>query len=213
MLGYILPIKIVLGILLGVISLSIYGERGLIIMSSDASNLASWIIASSDNQKLPFIIIDKKEAKIFVFEPNGILSGQASALIGATVGDDNVPGIGGKKLSDIRIDERITPAGRFEASLGQNLNKSELLWIDYDSAISLHSVVTSNPLERRLQRLSSKNANDHRITYGCINISSDFYKEIVHPVFINTNGIVYILPEVHSILTVFGAEASHFGQN
>lgn len=84
--------------------------------------------------------------------------------------------------------------------------------MDYDSALSLHPVVTSNPSEHRIQRLSSANAADHRISYGCIDVSGEFYKEVVHPLFKKTGGIVYILPEEHSFLTVFGPEAARFSR-
>jgi hypothetical protein len=132
--------------------------------------------------------------------------------MGITIGDDTSPGVGQKKLSEISITERTTPAGRFEAQVGLAPDHSDLLWIDYDSGLSLHPVITSNLSEHRIERLSSLNATDHRISYGCINVPSNFYKEVVHPIFKITGGIVYILPEKHSILSVFGAEAAKFSQ-
>jgi hypothetical protein len=179
-------------------------------LSIDAKNLADWITESGNNQDLPFIIIDKREANVFIFHSDGQLYQTSPALIGATIGDDVVTGVGQKKLSDITVDEKTTPAGRFEVQLGTSPNKSELLWIDYESGLSMHPVVTSNPLEQRLKRLLSSNLSDRRITYGCVNVSSLFYQEVIHPTFKNSSGITYILPEVHSIKAVFGAEADQF---
>lgn len=179
-------------------------------LTLDARNLSDWIISSSDNQDLPYIIIDKKESKVFIFSSDGKISGSTTALIGVTIGDDIAPGVGKKKLADIKIEERTTPAGRFQAQLGSNPNKSELLWIDYDSGLSMHPVVTSNPLEHRLQRLLNPNVSEHRITYGCINVASTFYSQLIHPTFKDSSGFVYILPEIHSILSVFGPEAYRF---
>src|SRR5674476_1663356 len=61
----------------------------------------------------------------------------ARALLGSALGDDSVPGIGDRKLSSIRPEERTTPAGRFVAALGLNLGGAEILWVDYDGAVSM----------------------------------------------------------------------------
>jgi hypothetical protein len=106
-------------------------------------------------------------------------------------------------MSDMRPEERITPAGRFVASLGRNFHGKNVLWVDYDAAISLHQVVTNKPEERRLQRLASSTPLDKRISYGCINVPVTFYKNVVRPAFTGTNGIVYVLPETRSIRDVF----------
>lgn len=181
-------------------------------ISHDAKNLSDWISETEDNQDLPFMIIDKKETRVYIFHADGKLYSSTRALMGTMIGDDITPGVGNKKLVDITFEERTTPAGRFGAYLGFSLTKSELLWIDYESGISLHPVITSNRKERRLQRLAGSNTSEHRITYGCINVSDLFYREHVHQIFEITGGIVYILPEIHSILKVFGPEAERFSQ-
>lgn len=180
------------------------------VLTPDARNLVDWIVHSFDHQNLPFIVVDKKAARIFVYRSDGRLLGAAPALLGVAVGDHTVPGVGDKRLADIRFEERTTPAGRFVADLGFDLRKEEILWIDYDSGLSLHTVITSNVKERRQQRLASTESADLRITYGCINVAGRFYKEVVYPTFQNTSGIIYILPEIHSIRSVFGAEAGRY---
>ena len=84
--------------------------------SEDARKVADWIIASGDNSGLPFIIVDKISAKVFVFTAQGDIRGAASALLGLGFGDDSVPGIGQRKLATITPAERTTAAGRFEAA-------------------------------------------------------------------------------------------------
>ena len=172
--------------------------------SPQSRSVANWVVNSGDNQNMPFLIVDKNQAKVFAFDTNGQLRGAAPVLLGLAVGDDSIPGIGDRALSNIRPEERITPAGRFVASLGRNIHGKEILWVDYDSAISLHRVITSNPKERRLQRLSSPTALEHRISYGCINVPVKFYDSVVSKAFTKTNGIVYVLPEIHSLHDVFG---------
>lgn len=176
--------------------------------SAEARQVADWVVDSGDNHQQPFVIVDKAHAKVFVFYPDGRLRGAASALLGLAVGDDSVPGIGKRKMSSIRPYERTTPAGRFEAALDLNIKGVETLWVDYDSAISLHPVVTSNALERRTQRLATPSPLDNRISYGCINVPADFFKDVVSPAFTGINGIVYVLPETRSPQKVFEMDAS-----
>jgi hypothetical protein len=171
--------------------------------SPEARQLVNWVMEVGDNHRLPFVIVDKVEAKVFVFHANGQLQGAAAALLGLAVGDDSVPGIGKRKLSTIRTDERTTPAGRFVASLDRNLHGGEILWVDYDAAISLHPVITSNAEERRAERLATPTPLDNRISYGCINVPSAFFKNVVHAAFKGTYGIVYVLPETRSLQQVF----------
>ncbi len=173
--------------------------------SNDARQLADWVLDSDNNRRLPFLIIDKKQARAFAFHADGRLRGAAPVLLGLAVGDDSVPGIGERKLSTIRPDERTTPAGRFVAALDRNLRGEEILWVDYDAAISLHRVVTTAPKERRAQRLASSTPLDKRISYGCINVPVKFYDQVISPAFKGTNGIVYVLPETRSVREVFGS--------
>jgi hypothetical protein len=163
--------------------------------SDQARTMADWVVRNDDTNGLPFLIIDKVEARVFAFDPRGVLLRSAPALIGLATGDVSPPDIGSKRLSQIAPEERITPAGRFEASLGKNLAGHTILWVDYDAAISLHRVVTTNQAERRLQRLNTPSASDNRVSYGCINVPAAFYDEVVEPLFTRADGIVYILPE------------------
>ena len=175
------------------------------IVSEDSKYLADWVVDSKDNQHLPFVIIDKKAASVFVFNAEGKLIGSTPALLGLALGDHAIPGIGKMSLANIKPEQRTTPAGRFVANLGRNLLGKEVLWVDYTGAISLHRVVTSSPKERRLQRLESTNPLERRISYGCINVPVKFYDRVVSPTFTGTNGVVYVLPDTRLVQEVFGS--------
>lgn len=175
------------------------------ISSPESRKLADWVMDSANNGNLPFIIVDKVSARVFVFDARGQLMGASAALLGLAVGDDSVPGIGQRKLSSIKPAERTTPAGRFVASLDRDIHGQEVLWVDYDTAVSLHPVVTGQPKERRAERLASPSPLDKRISYGCINVPVRFYEKVVSPTFTRTNGIVYVLPETRSAEQVFGS--------
>ena len=180
--------------------------------TDDAAKVLAWIERSGDNAGLPFLIIDKVQAKVFAFYSDGRLRGVAPALLGMAYGDTTVTGIGDRELSNIKPEERTTPAGRFVAALGRDLDK-EVLWIDYGAAVSLHRVITSNPKERRLQRLATATPLDNRISYGCINVPAGYFDGIIRPTFGGTHGIVYVLPEVESIEQAFAGYARHAPQH
>lgn len=171
--------------------------------SPTARQIVAWVLDTADNQGLPFLIIDKINAQALAFDPDGRLLGAAPVLLGLAAGDISPPGIGDRPLSAISPEERITPAGRFLASMGENLGGKGILWIDYDAALSLHPVVTTRAADRRLRRLATATAADNRISYGCINVSASFYEDVVQPTFHGTTGVVYILPEARSLEEVF----------
>ena len=170
---------------------------------SAAGQLTAWVLETADNQGLPFLIIDKINAEVSAFDREGRLLGTAPVLLGLARGDISPAGIGDRPLSAIEPGERITPAGRFMASMGENLGGKIILWIDYDAALSLHPVINTRATDRRLQRLASATAEDNRISYGCINVPGKFYDEIVEPAFSGTMVVVYILPEDQSLSDVF----------
>lgn len=183
------------------------GDGGVRPASEIAAKVAEWVIASGDNGGLPFAIVDKVGAELVVFEADGRQVGATPALLGLARGDDSAPGIGERALASIGPDERTTPAGRFHAGYGPATGGKDVLWVDYATAVSLHEVAMGNPRERRLQRLRSPTPEDNRITYGCINVSTVFYEDVVRPLFARSDGVVYVLPEsklIEDVLPAFG---------
>jgi hypothetical protein len=174
-------------------------------LTADARAVASWVVGEGDAHGLPFLIVDKRQATVFAFDPAGHLLGGAPALLGLARGDDSVPGIGERKIADIQPHERTTPAGRFAAELGNNSHGEDILWVDYEDAVSMHRVRPVKASERRLQRLASPTPADNRISYGCINIPPGFFDGVVKPLFVPRNGIVYVLPDTKPLGAVFRA--------
>jgi hypothetical protein len=172
--------------------------------SPEVQRVAVWVLASHNNRSLPFLIVDKLQARVFIFQADGRLLGASAALIGLALGDESVPGIGDRKLASIRPDERTTPAGRFAATPGLNLQGHDLLWVDYESGVSIHRVIAGTPSEQRAKRLASPTSLDNRITYGCVNLPASFFDKLVMPALRLTGGIVYILPDTRSVEQVFG---------
>ena len=173
--------------------------------SAEVRRIAHWALHSGDHAGMPYMIVDKIDARVFVFDKAGRLQGAGPALLGMERGDGTAQGMGERKLSAIAPQERTTPAGRFVASLARDLKGQEILWIDYDSALALHRVAKGTAVERRAERLQSATAQDNRISYGCINVAVPFYERVVSPAFTQSSGVVYILPETRPAQEVFKA--------
>ena len=171
--------------------------------SDDARRLANWVVASGDHQRQFFLVIDKKNARVFVFNADGTLRGATPVLIGAAVGDETINGIGNRPIALVEPHERTTPAGRFNGERGRNASGEDVVWVDYEAAVSMHRVRTNEPKERRLERLASPETDDNRISYGCINVPVDFYEATLKPAFAASRGVVYVLPEIKTLEEVF----------
>lgn len=172
-------------------------------LSPNVQRLLAWVKQSKDNRGAPFAVIDKRNARLLVFEPGGRLRGSAPVLLGLAKGDDTVPGIGERQLSDIKPEERTTPAGRFVAEHGTNARGEDVIWIDYDAAVSMHRVLTTNPKEHRLQRLATPTVADNRVSYGCVNVPKAFFERAVLKTLNVQRPIVYVLPETRPLGEVF----------
>ena len=171
------------------------------------SEMVTWIAASGDNAAMPFVVIDKRAARLHVFDAQGRPVDNTAVLLGSAAGDDSAPGVGNKPLSQVLPEERTTPAGRFAGLRGRNLSGEDIVWIDYEAAVSMHRVRAANPKERRLQRLASSTAEDNRISYGCVNIPAAFFDTHIAPTFAAQRAIVYVLPEHKTLQAVFGPQA------
>ena len=164
--------------------------------SADVRYVAGWVATTGDNQAMPYLIVDKVNARVYLFDAAGGLQDSAAALLGMERGDGSVDGLGKRALAAIGPEQRTTPAGRFVASLGLDLKGQDILWVDYATSLALHRVVKGTPGERRAQRLQSPSAGDNRISYGCINVPVAFFEASIRPAFTRSSGVVYILPEM-----------------
>lgn len=182
-----------------------FAEFGKQRPSPDARHVADWALDSGDNEGKAYVLVDKKDARVYVFNPSGRLVAAAPALIGAAVGDDPVPGIGDKPLSEVLPEEKTTPAGRYVAEPGVNAGGEDVVWVSWDLAVSMHRVRPLVKAERRLQRLASATPKDNRISFGCINLPVKFYEKVLRPTVKQHGAIVYVLPETRTPQEEFGS--------
>jgi hypothetical protein len=173
-------------------------------VSDAVIDIAAWALATQDNLGLPFAIVDKAAAQIIVFGADGKVRGLAPALVGSAVGDHSAPGVGDRELRNIPAKDRTTPAGRYVAAFGPAAGNETVLWIDYDTAVSIHPTPDTDisRKEKRAERLASPETDDNRITHGCINVSPRFFDKVVQTSF-KGGGVFYILPDKISLKVAF----------
>lgn len=171
--------------------------------SDDVQHVAHWAAHTRDHKQMSFVVIDKKNAQLYVFDAQAKLMDKTPILLGKAIGDHTVPGIGSKPLDQVKEDEKTTPAGRFIAEPGRNLNGEDIIWVDYDAAVSMHRLRFVNAKERRAQRLASPTSADNRISFGCINVPVAFYEGVLSPQVKKSGAVVYVLPETKSPQDLF----------
>ena len=173
--------------------------------TADVRFIADWVADSGDNRGLPYVILDKRDARVYVFDAAARIVDSSPVLLGAASGDDSVEGIGTRPMHLVRPEEKTTPAGRFVAWAGRNASAEDVVWVDYDAAVSMHRVRLVDVKERRLERLASPDPAQRRISYGCINVPVAFFDSVVWPLLSTSQAVVYVLPETRDVETVFAS--------
>jgi len=183
----------------------ILASWGVIAMAPAAAEFAARPVAHDARDGRPFAIVDKRQATLAVYAADGRLVGRAPALLGLTPGDTEPASARGKAPATLALHERVTPAGRFEALPGRNLSGERVVWFDYEANLAIHRLRPAPAQERRPQRLASADAQDHRITLGCVVVDPAFFDAVVLPTLGGGASLVYILPERQSLAAGAGA--------
>lgn len=173
-------------------------------LSDDAGQVAEWVRNSNDNAGLPYALVDKKTATLHLFDADGRLRATTPALLGAAPGDRGAPDLNQRDLSALAFHERTTPAGRYVAQPGRNLQGEPVVWVDYGAALAIHRLRPGPAHERRAERLRSVTSADNRISLGCVVVPVAFYTAQVEPLMGRGRSVVYILPEAAPVGEVFG---------
>ncbi len=171
--------------------------------TTDARHMADWVVQRRDNGRMPFIVLDKRDARLYVFDVQGHLLAQTAVLLGSAHGDETYPGIGDVPIADVKPYQRTTAAGRFVTRPGLDADHTDVVWLDYDAALAMHRVINKVKAERRLQRIASNNPKVRRISWGCINIPIEFFDTYISPTFGKRSGVTYVIPERKTFAEVF----------
>jgi hypothetical protein len=165
--------------------------------AEDGVGAVAYWARSGNAQGRPFAVVDKPNARLFVFAADGHLVGSTPVLLGLTRGDaPSAPDIAQRlRSTGIPVEQRTTPAGRFDALPGRNDRNEAIVWVDYGAALAIHRLRPAPPAERRPQRLASPGVDDNRISLGCIVVPELFYDTVVAPHLGRQRSVVYVLPD------------------
>jgi hypothetical protein len=173
--------------------------------TGDARELVRWVARTADNAGLAFAVVDKKAARIHVFDREGHLAGSSPALLGQASGDDSAPGVGEHaQVGKVPFEERTTPAGRFVSRPGLNSSGEAVVWVDYEAAFAIHRLRPGASRAPRKVRLASSVAADRRVSYGCVVVPEAFYQGVIQRVLGHGRAVVYVLPENRPAQEIFG---------
>jgi hypothetical protein len=168
--------------------------------SAEARSLVDWASRTGDTHGRPYVVVDKRAARMYVFDAQGRLAGHTPVLLGSTPGDHTVPGVGARAQTGfVGPDERTTPAGRFEASPGHNASGEHVVWVDYESAFAIHRLRPGFAYQARSTRLATRASNDKRVSWGCVVVPVAFYRDVVEKVLGRTRSVVYVMPETEGV--------------
>lgn len=173
--------------------------------SDDARYAAARVLATADHQQRPFAIVDKRAARVYVFDAAGHLTGASSVLLGLAPGDTAIADIARRRPTSLMPRERSTPSGRFESQPGHNDKGEAIVWVDYAASLAIHRLRPAPVHERRPERLASAAPDDNRISLGCIIVPVAFYEAVVEPSLGRQRGVVYVLPETRPVQALFGS--------
>lgn len=170
--------------------------------SGMVQQFAQDVVRSADAEGRTFGVIDKPSATLWIFDAQGRPVASSPVLVGQAVGDVAPPDIGTRPLSKVKLHEKVTNAGRFVTEAGSNHKGEDIVWLDYNAALSMHRV-RNVPGESRTKRLQTPTVADNRISFGCVNIPASFYDRYIDPLFSRSRGVVYVLPETKPIASLF----------
>lgn len=172
--------------------------------SLDAREVAQWVQETGDAAGRPYLIVDKKAARLFVFEGSGGLLAATPVLLGSALGDDSVPGVGDRaQTGELTAEDRTTPAGRYLTQPGRNLDGEHVVWLDYRAALALHRLRPGRAHQVRSARLESSQPHERRVSLGCVVVPAAFYLEVIEPLLGSRRGVVYVLPETQPARELF----------
>jgi hypothetical protein len=158
--------------------------------------LARRVLAQRDHAGLPFAIVDKRSATLTIFHRDGRPAGATPVLLGQLPGDLALPGVGERaQRAELRPADHTTPAGRYSAEPGRNLDGEAIVWLDYEKALAIHRLRPGPAQQRRAQRLASPDPRERRISAGCVVVPVAFYEAVVAPVLGRSRAIVYVMAE------------------
>jgi hypothetical protein len=157
-----------------------------------------------------FFIADKPNGKIHLFDTDGKFLKSSDALYGKQAGDVLTAEARVMPIEKMQDIDKITPAGVFNLSVSKapdytggyvlrfTDNKGDM------GGVAIHAVYTGDVKENREAKLASKDPNDKKISFGCINVDTSFFTgNIIPRIDKMENAGVVVIPDAQEQLDLF----------
>jgi hypothetical protein len=155
-------------------------------LAPNVQKVVDWIASQNRASELS-LVLDPVTGRLLVMKGDKIVA-DAPALFG----EEGVQGFDGDTA------RKATPAGKFALKMGASGEYGTTLEFlrpaNGDGYYAVHRVYLGNPKERREQRLASPGGADNNISFGCVNVSSDFYDNTLAKFDYSGSAYAYLLP-------------------
>lgn len=166
-------------------------------VSSNAQRVIDWIAAQnrpSDNS----LIVDPATGRLYVMKGGKVVA-DAPALFGKQGIAEADARIINANVDETTDDMKVTPSGRYAARMEPDADYgSRITFLRGDAAnaspYAIHRVYLGNPKDRRQQRLDSASPLDNTISYGCVNVSNEFYDQVLRKLDFSGDTFTYLMP-------------------
>ena len=162
-------------------------------MSAEAVKVYESMAPAAKESGKGFMIADKPAGRLHVFDADGNLIAQDTALYGRDYGDV------------LQGEKRVTPAGKYTLKVASSpyaggkafeLVESEHRIGNTDYVIAVHAAWLGDKTEKRDERLATAAISDKRISYGCINTKHETFLNKLMPNADKLNGgMVFVIPD------------------
>lgn len=169
------------------------GELAREAASPDVRRVVQWAVATQDHGSMPFVVVDKLDARIFAFDSQGRLRGSGPVLLGALGSDED--------------GAQATPAGRFVADTLASARGGGIVWVNANTELALHALPVTQSAGPNLQRFASLRVSGKRASEGSLHVTPWFFKECLDGLRTQPS-IAYVLPETVPLEQVFGPAAA-----
>lgn len=149
-----------------------------------------------------YYIVDKPTATIYAINSNGKGIASSPVILGATKGE--IPNTADTE-KPLYNQIATTPAGKFElihSDIDSTIYKGKSLALLGTDYLAIH-IVYPDPEEykKRIKALKTSTPNDNRISWGCINVSENFWTSSIAP-YAKNGSTIFITPDYQSTTTL-----------
>lgn len=158
---------------------------------------------SITNINSAYLLLDKPTCTTYVIGLDKKEVGHCTTLLGTTMGEEPnvITDLDGNRYTQTTT----TPAGKYKVG-HEGICKEDLITYDgrilniYGSGSVCIHIVYPGEYPERMKRLKSPTLIDNRISYGCINVTKEFWDKCIAP-YIDEGSIIMITPDFYKTTT------------